>query len=66
MTGHLYSSYSRTTARFPVPAKAEIREGNTPLAATAGIPAVRTDRGATVCDLASVRYHFGATSPAAP
>jgi alpha-L-rhamnosidase len=54
------------TARFPMPAKAEIREGNTLLAAAAGISAVRTDRGATVCELASGRYHFVATPPAAP
>lgn len=51
------------TVRFPVPTNATILEGGQPLAGRDGISAVRTDRDAPTCQLASGRYRFVATTP---
>ncbi|MFY9925088.1 MAG: glycoside hydrolase family 78 protein [Opitutaceae bacterium] len=48
------------TARFPVPLDADIREGGLPLSSSAGVSAVRPERGAVTCELASGQYQFEA------
>ena len=49
------------TARFPVPGKAKITEGKTPLARTAGVSSVKATAGAVSCTLAAGHYKFTAT-----
>jgi alpha-L-rhamnosidase len=53
------------TARFPVPAGAEIREGGGPLAASTGVTGIRTERGQVTCELVSGSYRFSAARPKA-
>ncbi len=51
------------SARFPVPADANVTEGDLALSSAAGVANVRRDNGALTCELASGRYQFRAIWP---
>jgi len=48
------------TARFPVPANADIKEGGVALSGSVGVTNIRVERGLVTCELASGSYQFKA------
>ena len=49
------------SARFPVPGKAKITDGKTPLARAVGVSKVKSSASAVTCELAAGHYKFSAT-----
>ena len=54
------------SARFPIPGKAKVADGRTPLARAAGVSKVKATATAVTCELAAGHYTFVATWKPAP